>query len=177
MLRFIILIAVILSAVNCRTTQRTIHEVGVHPVQLEPLARNQYQILGDVKGYAKKSRVFFMTFGDDANGTIAGHQEEPGYRFLKVTMCWVSLGLVCHNYPLNARDAAVYNAITSMKDADALIEVKHERFIIDYYFYQKVDDIVTAKAIRFLPDDELGKSGMNGAAAKKRSDEDDEDNE
>jgi len=164
-------LALLVFTVNCQTTQKSANEISVDPIELAPLARPHYEVLGRTDAFAERTRILFFEFGDKGVGTIKGRQDNAEYKSLKVLMCFATIFIVCHNYPLDARDAATYIAIRKMENADALVEPQYEREEINLYFYQKVKDTVSAKAIRYLNDDEIKNIKTT---TKTRGDEDDE---
>ena len=119
------------TVVGCSAASNSIPEARVGGMTLAPLATNSsYEIIGQAEGTASGSYLFgFIPVGvERKSGSIAGS--------------WA--------YMTPVERAAVYNAIDSVPDADALIAPRFAAVSKNYLIYSEETVTVKGKAIRYV---------------------------
>ena len=105
-------VAVALLTFSCTSVRKTMSEVGVQHVELEPLKPDQYEIMGEVEGFGEAAR--FLIFGATWNkyGNIPGVEGK-------------------------AAGKAMYNAISMQEGADVLLAPKYDVEVFDALIFKK----------------------------------------
>jgi len=117
---FVTILVIIMS--SCTTLNRSIQTVPVQSVSIEPLNRDEYVIMDEVEGYGFASSIFIFDIGSGFSG---------------------------NDYVSRAKAKALYDAISKIEGADAIIAPRIEVEIFKVpLFYREATVKVKAKAIR-----------------------------
>ncbi len=119
-------------ASQCKTSVKTTERLKPQ-LQLAPLERSEYRVLGQIKGRATVERILFWYIGPDRQGSYLDSNPE-----LVDTLT-------------RGDKAAMYDALKKLPDADALIFPRFERdsFCIPLFYCRETVN-VRAKAIQLF---------------------------
>ena len=119
---------------GCTTMVAKVSATGVPLAELQTTAT--YDVIGSAKGSATGATLFgFIPIG---GGSVK-----------KIGM--IATGMPYQRPPLPIEDEAIYNAIESVKGADAIIAPRWHIKVNNYVIYQEKTVTVQAKAIRYNP--------------------------
>lgn len=125
-------------ALNCKTAQKTTNEIGVDVLKFERLKRSEYKIIGNVTGSSNTQTILgIFQLGVEKQASYVDATPDAPEK-------------------ISAADrAAIYNALESAPDADAVILPRFERDIFAIpLLYRQVKVTVRAKAISLNSDSE-----------------------
>lgn len=115
---------------GCTFTSLTVPASGIGQIEFEPLNSNEYEILGDAEGEATVGYVLFFPFGDF---------QEKG---------WIGSAFSLSGW---AHQAAVYKAIESVPEADAILVPRSKGSGFKLFpLFGKQTVTVKGKAIKIL---------------------------
>jgi hypothetical protein len=138
--RYFLLIALAvfgLLLVSCSTVTSQV------PGHVLPLAPADYTVLGETSGSAQGTKILgIFWLGDSTFGeaSIYGAPES----------IWGGLaGLFMNGGTATVKSSALYNALTQMPDADALVNQKYEIKLTNYFFLKKYEVTVKATGVQY----------------------------
>jgi hypothetical protein len=118
------------------------------PGQVLPLAPADYTVLGETSGAATGTKILGLIWlGDNtfAHTNIYGGVPESGGGIMGMFM-----GLFNGSGNIfEVKSSALYNALTQMPDADALVNQKYEIKATNYIFARKYDVSVKATGVQY----------------------------
>ncbi len=168
LLSLVFLAVVILT--GCSGASNTMQGTYIDRIKIEPLKDTDYEIIGDVKGEGSVTYVMGIKFGGSHSGNapLPHSSSFPSFDGTSGVLLIAAGAVGVYVDPIagailavpalinlifsgdaTAEDEAMYNAISTVPGADALISPRVDRSYFRVLpFYSKEEAKVTAKAIR-----------------------------